>query len=43
VKFLAPYVLTHRAILSSQSRLRGGDVAAVMQEIISSVPVPVEG
>jgi MoxR-like ATPase len=43
VKFLAPYVLTHRAILSSQSRLRGGDAAAVMQEIIESVAVPVEG
>ena len=43
VKFLAPYVLTHRAILSSQSRLRGGDATAVMQEIISSVAVPVEG
>ncbi len=43
VKFLAPYVLTHRAILSSQSRLRGGDATAVMQEIIGSVAVPVEG
>jgi len=43
VKFLAPYVLTHRAILSSQSRLRGGDASAVMQEVIDSVPVPVEG
>ena len=43
VRFLAPYVLTHRAILSSQSRLRGGDAATVMQEIIDSVPVPVEG
>jgi MoxR-like ATPase len=43
VKFLAPYVLTHRAILSSQSRLRGGDAAAVMQEVIAGVPVPVEG
>jgi MoxR-like ATPase len=43
VKFLAPYVLTHRAILSSQSRLRGGDANAVVQEIIDSVPVPVEG
>ena len=43
VKFLAPYVLTHRAILSSQSRLRGGDAAAVIKEIIESVAVPVEG
>jgi MoxR-like ATPase len=43
VKFLAPYILTHRAILSSQSRLRGGDAASVMQEVIEGVPVPVEG
>jgi MoxR-like ATPase len=43
VKFLAPYILTHRAILSSQSRLRGGDAASVMREVIESVPVPVEG
>ena len=43
VKFLAPYVLTHRAILSSQSRLRGRDAEAVLQEVLDSVPVPVEG
>jgi MoxR-like ATPase len=43
IKFLAPYVLTHRAILSSQSRLRGRDAAAVLAEILESVPVPVEG
>jgi len=43
VKFLAPYVLTHRAILSSQSRLRGGDAASVLREVIESVAVPVEG
>ncbi len=43
VKFLAPYVLTHRTILNSQSRLRGGDAEAVIQEIIGSVAVPVEG
>jgi MoxR-like ATPase len=43
VKLLAPYVLSHRAILSSQSRLRGRDAAAVLDEILESVPVPVEG
>ncbi len=43
VKFLAPYILTHRTILNSQSRLRGGEAAAVIQEIIGSVAVPVEG
>ena len=43
VRFLAPYVLTHRTILNSQSRLRGSDASAVVQEIIGSVAVPVEG
>ena len=43
VKFLAPYILAHRAILSSQSRLRGRDAVAVLEEILQSVPVPVEG
>jgi MoxR-like ATPase len=42
IKTLAPYILLHRAILSSQSRLRGRDAADVLQEIIQSVPVPVE-
>jgi MoxR-like ATPase len=43
VKFLAPYILTHRAILNSQSRLRGRDAEAVLEEVLESVPVPVEG
>ncbi|MPZ48500.1 MAG: AAA domain-containing protein [Dehalococcoidia bacterium] len=43
VKFLAPYVLAHRAILSSQSRLRGRDAEGVLQEALESVPVPIEG
>jgi len=43
VKRLAPFILAHRAILSSQSRLRGRDVEEVLQEVVDSVPVPVEG
>jgi MoxR-like ATPase len=43
VKLLAPYVLTHRAILNSQSRLRGRDAEGVLEEVIESVAVPVEG
>jgi MoxR-like ATPase len=43
VKFLAPFVLAHRAILSSQSRLRGRDAEGVLQEVLESVEVPVEG
>jgi MoxR-like ATPase len=43
VKALAPYILAHRAILNSQSRLRGRDAAGVLDEVIESVSVPVEG
>ena len=43
VKFLAPYVLGHRAILNSQSRLRGREAEDVLQEVLERVPVPVEG
>jgi MoxR-like ATPase len=43
VKFLAPYILGHRAILNSQSRLRGRNAEAVLEEVLEAVPVPVEG
>ncbi len=43
VKLLAPYVLSHRAILNSQSRLRGRDADEVLQEVLAGVAVPVEG
>jgi MoxR-like ATPase len=43
VKRLAPFILAHRAILSSQARLRGREVEEVLQEVVDSVPVPVEG
>ncbi|HXH21046.1 MAG TPA: MoxR family ATPase [Dehalococcoidia bacterium] len=43
IKFLAPYILAHRAILSSQSRLRGRDAEGVLEEVLGSVAVPVEG
>ena len=43
VKRLAPFILAHRAILSSQSRLRGRDVEEVLREVVESVAVPVEG
>lgn len=41
-KYLAPFVLTHRLITSPQARLRGRDKEQVVQEIVASVPVPVE-
>lgn len=43
VKRLAPVVLAHRLILSTQARLRGRDVEALLAEVIERVPVPLEG
>jgi len=42
VKYLAPFVLTHRLVISPQTRLRGRTPETVLSEIIESVPVPVE-
>ena len=42
VKRLAPAVLTHRLIVSAQSRLRGRGAADVLNDVLASVPVPVE-
>ena len=42
VKYLAPPVLTHRIIISPQTRLRGRRPEEVMAEIVDTVPVPVE-
>lgn len=43
VKTLAPSVLTHRIIISPQTRLRGRRPEEVVAEIVDTVPVPVEG
>lgn len=42
VKTLAPHVLTHRIIISSQTRLRGRTTEEVVMEVVEQVPVPVE-
>lgn len=42
IKRLWAPILTHRVILSSESRLRGRDIAALLVEIVAAVPVPVE-
>lgn len=42
VKRLAPAVLSHRLILSSQARLRGRAAEQALAEILETVPVPVE-
>ena len=41
VKVIAPYALSHRTILTSQARLRGRVAGDVVQELLSSVEVPV--
>jgi len=42
VKHLAPSVLTHRLIISSETRLRGRTAEEVVRGIVEQVPVPVE-
>jgi MoxR-like ATPase len=42
VKYLAPYVLTHRLMLGAQTRLRGRTTQDLIHEIVEAVPAPVE-
>jgi MoxR-like ATPase len=42
VKQIAPHVLTHRMMLSSQAQLRGRQPADLVAGIVDTVPVPVE-
>jgi MoxR-like ATPase len=42
VKAMAPHVLPHRLILSSQARLRGREVDELLRDILARVPVPIE-
>jgi MoxR-like ATPase len=42
VKYLAPYILTHRLMLGAQTRLRGRTTQDLIKEIVESVPAPVE-
>lgn len=42
VKALYPHVLSHRIILSTQTRLRGRTPADILAEVVESIPVPVE-
>jgi MoxR-like ATPase len=43
VKYMAPHVLTHRMMLSSQAQLRGRRPEELVSAIVDTVPVPVEG
>ena len=42
VKYLAPYVLTHRIQINPQTRLRGRRAEDVISDLVSTIPVPVE-
>ena len=42
VKALAPHVLTHRIMISPQTRLRGRTPQEVVMDVVDQVPVPVE-
>lgn len=42
VKSVAPFILGHRIMISPQAQLRGRDTVKLINDIVSSVPVPVE-
>ena len=42
VKQLAPHILSHRMIATSQSRLHGHDMSQVINDILKQTVVPVE-
>ena len=42
VKSVAPFILGHRIMISPQAQLRGRDTVQLIDDIVSSVPVPVE-
>jgi MoxR-like ATPase len=42
IKTLIPATLTHRIILSPEARLRGRTVGQLLDEIVATIPVPVE-
>lgn len=42
VRFLAPFVLAHRILLTADARLSGLDVHSVVRQLLKSVPVPFE-
>ncbi len=43
VKALAPYVMTHRLMISPQAQLRGRKMEELVADVVEAVPVPVEG
>ena len=43
VKTMAPHVLPHRLILSTQTRLHGREIDDLIADVLNRVPVPIEG
>lgn len=42
VKFMAPWILNHRLMISPQAQLRGREPEELLTDILAGVPVPVE-
>ncbi len=42
VKYIAPFVLCHRMIVSAQAQLRGRTTRELIADVVAAVPVPVE-
>lgn len=40
IKFLAPYTLRHRLLLSAEAHAKGRTVSSVFYDLLASVPVP---
>jgi len=43
IKYLIPFVLNHRIITRMESHLRGQTAEQALNDVLASVPVPVEG
>lgn len=42
IKYLAPYVLSHRIVLANESRIHGVDAKDIINSIVESIAVPME-
>jgi MoxR-like ATPase len=40
IRYLAPYVLEHRVLLSADARLSGVEVSRLVQDLVADIPVP---
>ncbi|HEX4077471.1 MAG TPA: MoxR family ATPase [Rhizomicrobium sp.] len=42
IKYLAPFILAHRLILTSEARVKGQTPRTLVSELLNTIPVPVE-